>query len=471
MAITPEDFGASFKDFMRQMAKQAPTQDPVFVRRLRDHFRCDPTDLPIVSETYEGHEHANVQVALDDLLGRPDVESEALGVTGVDPYRGADLASLVAPPKSGAMFGFGTPEIGPVQLVNIDLGEGRMLACMQSGLLLIRVADRPFAVLVRGPTEMYHETNVRLQVLAPGKESARTLLAGLRQTVRDKNVYRGRVLSLATTQFGGVCVEFHELPDVKREDIILPPSTLERIERQTIQFSRHRDALRAAGRHLKRGMLLYGPPGTGKTLSAMYVAGATASERTVILLTGQGFGMLGASCAMARALQPSTVILEDVDLVAEERTSRKPSCASPLLFELLNEMDGLADDADVLFLLTTNRADLLEPALAARPGRIDQAVEVPLPDGSCRRRLFELYGRGMSLAVEDLGEWIARTEGASAAFIRELMRKAALAAAIQADSDEVVVTRQHFDEALRDLVVVGGELTQSLLGYRSPGRS
>ena len=63
----------------------------------------------------------------------------------------------------------------------------------------------------------------------------------------------------------------------------------------------------------------------------------------------------------------------------------------PLLFELLNEMDGLAEDADIIFLLTTNRAELLEPALAARPGQIDQAVELPLPDADCSAGLLDLY--------------------------------------------------------------------------------
>ena len=62
-------------------------------------------------------------------------------------------------------------------------------------------------------------------------------------------------------------------------------------------------------------------------------------------------------------------------LVSDERT-RNQTCG-PVLFELLNAMDGLAEDADILFLLTTNRADLPEPALAARPGRVDMAVEVP----------------------------------------------------------------------------------------------
>src|SRR3546814_14086270 len=83
--------------------------------------------------------------------------------------------------------------------------------------------------------------------------------------------------------------------------------------------------------------------------------------------------------AMSRSLQPSMVVLEDVDLVAMECTMPGHG-TNPLLFQLLNEMDGLAEDADIVFVLTTNRVDLLEPALAARPGRIDQAAENKLPD-------------------------------------------------------------------------------------------
>jgi ATP-dependent 26S proteasome regulatory subunit len=83
-------------------------------------------------------------------------------------------------------------------------------------------------------------------------------------------------------------------------------------------------------------------------------------------------------------------------------------------------MDGLAEDVDVLFVLTTNRPEILEPALAARPGRIDLAIEVPLPDADCRRRLLELYGRGLKLELTEPDKLIARTEGASGAFIREL---------------------------------------------------
>jgi ATP-dependent 26S proteasome regulatory subunit len=152
----------------------------------------------------------------------------------------------------------------------------------------------------------------------------------------------------------------------------------------------------------------------------MYLA-SRMPDRTVLLITGRGMGLLEQACTMARVLQPATIVLEDVDLVAEERTARGVGC-SPLLFELLNQMDGLADDADILFVLTTNRPDLLEPALAARPGRIDQAIEVPVPDAECRGRLFALYGHGLKV-VAPVDRYIERTAGASAAFIRELLRR------------------------------------------------
>jgi ATP-dependent 26S proteasome regulatory subunit len=118
-----------------------------------------------------------------------------------------------------------------------------------------------------------------------------------------------------------------------------------------------------------------------------------------------------------------------------------------------------------LFLLTTNRPDILEPALASRPGRIDQAFEIPLPDKACRRRLFELYGQGLTLQVAEWERLLDRTKGASPAFTRELMRKAALFAADE--GPEMVIADRHLDEALHELVVQGGDLTQSLLGFRS----
>jgi ATP-dependent 26S proteasome regulatory subunit len=137
---------------------------------------------------------------------------------------------------------------------------------------------------------------------------------------------------------------------------------------------------------------------------------------------------------------------------------------------LLNEMDGLTEREEVTFLLTTNRPEVLEPALSARPGRIDQAVAFPLPDTGCRRRLFEVYGRGLDLTGVDVGRWVAQTDGVSPAFIEELLRKALLMAAERGEvSEPPRLCDADVQEAMRELVHFGGELTQKLLGYR-PGR-
>jgi len=137
-----------------------------------------------------------------------------------------------------------------------------------------------------------------------------------------------------------------------------------------------------------------------------------------------------------------------------------------VLFELLDAMDGSAADADLLFLLTTNRADLLEPALAARPGRVDVAVEIGLPDGPSRRRLFEVYSRGVPLAVteSDVDVVVDRTEGVTASFLKELLRRAVLEALAQDDGPLREVTGAHLVTALDDLLDSAQSVTRALLG-------
>ncbi|MBX7218887.1 MAG: ATP-binding protein [Blastocatellia bacterium] len=455
-----EDFGSSFKGFMDQMAASAPTETPVFLEHLRRHFAADPQQFPVVSEDFPQSDHANVQTAVDAYVKGKHRSATLLGITGDahSLYMGVTMAQLVAS-AGGGLWGGKGPTSGPVQYVNISLEGDSVLPCVQNGLFLIEDGTQKLAVLMRGPNEMGIHRKVTVEVMAPEREDAERFLRHLRTAMRKRNVYRGRVISLEVENHD-IKVKFHRLPRIESDGIILPAGLLRRIERQTIGFARHSNRLRAAGRHLKRGLLLYGPPGTGKTLTAMYLAGQL-KDRTIILLTGRGLGLVEKSCALARALQPAILILEDVDLIAEERTHQNAAC-NTVLFELLNQMDGLAEDVDALFLLTTNRPDILEPALAARPGRIDQAIEIPLPDAACRRRLFELYGQGLALEVREVDRLIDRTQGASAAFMRELMRKAALFAADE--TDPILVTDRHLDEAMHELLVDGGPLTKSLLG-------
>ena len=445
-------------------SRSRPTE-PVFRRRLRQHFSSEPNRLPTLTESFPTYDHASLHVAFEAELSGDDCEAEAFGFINLNAHATVTL-SMLAAPTDKALFGVGTLSEGPVEYTNVTLDDDQVLSCIRSGLFLVRRDGEPLAILISGPSrEIHFNARISVQVMARNRQAGEAFLSDLRTAMRKRNVYRGQVLSLAESRIGELEVKFHRLSSVRRDDIILPEGLLQKIERQTVRFSELSEKMLAAGRHLKRGILLYGPPGAGKTMTAMYVARAIQG-RTVLLLTGRGQGLIERSCAWARMLQPSIVILEDVDLVAEERTSR--GCAGPLLFELLNQMDGLADDADILFLLTTNRPEILEPALAARPGRVDQAIEIPLPDAQCRGRLFELYGKQLKIGSIDWEKFIHRTDGASGAFIREMMRKAALFAA---DGGSEIVENRHLDEAIHELAVEGGLLNRRLLGFASAGEA
>ena len=133
-------------------------------------------------------------------------------------------------------------------------------------------------------------------------------------------------------------------------------------------------------------------------------------------------------------------------------------------------MDGAAPDADLLFLLTTNRADLLVSALAARPGRVDVAVEIALPDARARERLLALYGRNVPLVLtaEDIATAVERTDGTTASFLKEVIRRAVLEAlhekAPHEDPALTAVSGAHLTRALDDLLDAAQEVTRTLLG-------
>jgi len=261
---------------------------------------------------------------------------------------------------------------------------------------------------------------------------------------------------------GGITLEFGDVRTITREDVVLPEVVLARVERHALGVAAHRDALRDAGQHLKRGLLLYGPPGTGKTHTTGYLIGQMTGY-TRLILTGRALHAIGSAAELARDLQPAVIVLEDVDLIAEDR-SAGPG-AAPALFELLNAMDGAAADADLLFVLTTNRADLLEPALAARPGRVDVAIEIDLPDAEARERLLALYGRSipLRLSAADTAEIVERTDGVTASFLKELLRRAMLES-LDENASQPIVTAAHTSRALDDLLDTGQRLTRSLLG-------
>ena len=450
------EFAAAFRGFLDWVhSPAAGARDRNEVSTLvGDYLGAEGSQHSVVSRDLPRFEHVNLQTALNAWSGQAGRVVEVRGVALPPHYGGLSLQQLVA--------GEGMPplRLTAPALVDLPSGPETTLACLRLALLLVADQDGRYVVMMQGPGD--HHPGLQIEVAGLPVDMAQRLLARLDQLRAELNVYRGHLLDVALDGMGGVVLAFAAAPGLSRDDVVLPGSVLTRVERHALGVAAHRQALLAAGQHLKRGLLLYGPPGTGKTHTTRYLLGQMTGY-TRLVLTGRSLVAVGAVTDLARELLPAVVVLEDVDLVAEER-SRGPS-SSPVLFDLLDAMDGAGPDADLLFLLTTNRADLLEPALAARPGRVDVAVEIALPDAAARRRLLTLYGHGVPLALtdEDVSAAIERTEGTTASFLKELIRRAVLEA-LHDDPALTSVTGSHLNRALNDLLDTAQAVTRTLLG-------
>lgn len=352
----------------------------------------------------------------------------------------------------------------PPQYLEIDIGADEPVRALKDGLWLLHSGAVPLVVLLNPDYD-----GIKVQVAAlegtPGVEATHRFFHHLEEAIKKSECYRGKVLSLEFREMysgQGLGILVHKLRKVDREEVVLPRGTLDLLDRNVMQFVRQRPRLAALGLATKKGLLFYGPPGTGKTHTIHYLADSIPGH-TTFLISAEQVGNLAEYITLARLLQPSMVVIEDVDLIARDRAEMRTASEEVLLNKLLNEMDGLRQDAEILFVLTTNRPAALEEALASRPGRIDQAIEFPLPDTEGRTKLVRLYSQGVPAEEDVIHFTVERTEKVSASFIKELMRRAIQFALLHND-DELRIATDDIKKALEELLITGGSLNRKLLG-------
>lgn len=448
-----------YLDEVVNQVRELRTDDtsPTLETVVREHLGVRPGDLPIVRLDVEPHQFVNLDVALAAVV-EDQGGGTVVGVGGGDVRHHQTFGDLL---QSGPWNQF---RVGAVDRERLETGPSSHREAVTFGVHLFRYGGEPVAVLERKTNPQYGNRS-GLEVIG-AEEATGALIADVRRLMIERNIFRGQLISFGQQDqtFGPSShgVAFLERPTMAPGDVVLPPGALDRIERHVAGTARHRDALRAAGRHLKRGLLLYGPPGTGKTHTVRYLI-SLLPDVTVVVLTGNALGWVKAATEFAHALEPAVVVIEDVDLIAEHREMHFGP--QPMLFTLLDTMDGLTSEADVAFVLTTNRVDLLEAALAQRPGRVDLAVEIALPDQDARRRLADLYARGLALSPEALDTVADRTEGSTASLFKELFRRVVVLAAERDVPVDDGVLSDVVDELLDDRE----HLTRSLLGSGGGG--
>ena len=240
--------------------------------------------------------------------------------------------------------------------------------------------------------------------------------------------------------------------------------------REIVDFLRDPKRYGRLGAHVPKGVLLVGPPGTGKTLLARAVAGETgvpffsiSGSEFVEMIVGVGAARVRDMFKQAREKAPAIIFIDEIDALGGARGGGGMGGhdeKEQTLNQLLSEMDGFDAGSGLVILASTNRPEVMDPALL-RAGRFDRQVLVDRPDRKGRVEILQVHMRKVALAVGVEPDAVAAlTPGFTGADLANLVNEAALLATRHNADD---VTLADFEAAI-ERIVAGLEKRNRLLG-------
>ncbi len=232
---------------------------------------------------------------------------------------------------------------------------------------------------------------------------------------------------------------------------------------EIVDFLKDPAKFQRLGGKIPKGALMVGPPGTGKTLLGRAVAGEAgvpffyiSGSDFVEMFVGVGASRVRDMFEQAKKNAPCIIFIDEIDAVGRHRGAGLGGGndeREQTLNQLLVEMDGFDPNESIIVIASTNRPDVLDPALL-RPGRFDRQVVVPNPDVAGREKILRVHMRNVPLASDVDVKIIARgTPGFSGADLANLVNEAALMAARR---NRRMVLHRDFEEA-KDKVMMGAE--------------
>ena len=232
---------------------------------------------------------------------------------------------------------------------------------------------------------------------------------------------------------------------------------------ELVEFLQDPSRFQKLGGRIPRGILMVGQPGTGKTLLAKAIAGeakvpffSISGSDFVEMFVGVGASRVRDMFEQAKKQTPCIIFIDEIDAVGRHRGAGVGGGndeREQTLNQLLVEMDGFEGNEGIIVIASTNRPDVLDPALL-RPGRFDRQVVVSLPDIRGREQILKVHMRKVPLGTDVDASLIARgTPGFSGADLANLVNEAALFAARQ---EKRTVTMIEFEQA-KDKIMMGAE--------------
>lgn len=215
-----------------------------------------------------------------------------------------------------------------------------------------------------------------------------------------------------------------EVSKIGWEDIGGLDTIKHELQRIVIWPLRYKEEMQKLKLRQPKGILLYGPPGCGKTL----IGKAMAHESEYNFLTVNGPALLSKWVGSteeairdlfwkARQARPCVIFFDEIEAIAPIRgITAGGEVTDRAVSQLLAEIDGASAMQDVFVMAATNRPELVDPALL-RPGRLDMQFEVPLPDKTARRKIFEIHLCEAPLRNENLDQLTELSDGFSGAEI------------------------------------------------------
>tara|TARA_A100001234_G_C12641126_1_gene392052 strand:- start:62 stop:1747 length:1686 start_codon:yes stop_codon:yes gene_type:complete len=205
---------------------------------------------------------------------------------------------------------------------------------------------------------------------------------------------------------------------------------------EIVNFLRAPEKYFVTGAKIPKGALLTGKPGTGKTLLARAIAGESSvpfiqcsGSSFVEMFVGLGAKRVRDVFELARKNEPCIVFIDEIDAIGKQRSANGAPAndeREQTINQLLTEMDGFDNKAQIVVIAATNRVDILDEALL-RPGRFDRKIQVNLPDVHGREKILEVHAKNKNLSEDVSLRDIARqTTGFSGADLANLMNEAAI---------------------------------------------